>query len=122
MTDSANPNASSNISSSFLPRIYRTESNKKFLNASIEQLVQRGNISKINGYIGRQNAKATTGDDIFISAIDSTRQHYQLEPSIVINDEFDNNIFFKDYQDYINQLTNQGGITNNHSILNKQEF
>ena len=120
MADNTNPNDSG--ISNFLPRFYRSESNKKFLQATIEQLVKPGTVKKINGYIGRQNAKATTGDDIFVAAPTTDRQHYQLEPGIVVNDTLDNTEFFKDYQDYINQLSVFGADTRNHSRLNQQEF
>lgn len=122
MTDRVNPNASTNISATFLPRYFRTDANSKFLQATIEQLTQRGSVSKLNGYIGRQNAKATTGADIFIKAPDRNRQNYQLEPSITINDEEGNSIFFKDYQDYINKLNIIGGDVTNHARLNKEEM
>lgn len=121
MSDRVDPNATNNVSSTFLPRLYRTDSNTKFLQATVEQLVQQGTVSKLNGFIGRQFAKATSGNDIFVEASDSTRQNYQLEPSIVINDQENNNIFFKDYQDYINSINLNGGIVTNHNRLNKEE-
>lgn len=121
MANSVNSN-SSNISSSLLPSIYRTDTNKKFLHSTIEQLTQRGTISKINGYIGRKNSKATTGTDVFINAADITRQNYQLEPSVIINDQQENTVFFKDYQDYINQLDVFGSDVSNHARLNKSEI
>ena len=122
MSDRVDPNATNNVSSTFLPRLYRTDSNTKFLQATVEQLVQQGTVSKLNGFIGRQFAKATSGNDIFVEASDSTRQNYQLEPSIVINDQQENNIFFKDYQDYINQLQVFGSDVSNHSRLNKSDI
>lgn len=122
MADSIDPNANGNKISDFLPRVYRTDSNKKFLQATIDQLVQPGTVNKINGFIGRQNAKASTGDDIFLAAATPQRQHYQLEPGLVVNDQLGNNTFFKDYQDYINQLGVFGSNTSNHARLNKQEF
>ena len=121
MANSVNSNLN-NISASLLPGIYRTDTNNKFLQSTVEQLTQRGTVSKINGFIGRQNAKATSGNDVFIEAADSTRQNYQLEPSMVINDQQGNNIFFKDYQDYINQLKVFGSDVSNHSRLNRSEI
>jgi hypothetical protein len=108
--------------SDLLPKFYRSDANKKFLQATVDQLIQPGTVKKINGFIGRQNSKSTTGSDIFIEAADTVRQNYQLEPGIVIKDELDNTTFFKDYQDYINQLDVFGGNVKNHSRINKQEF
>ena len=122
MTDFTNPYEGKISSSNFLPRFYKTDTNKKFLQATLDQLIVQGTVKKINGYVGRQNSKATSGKDIFLAAPTSTRQHYQLEPGMVIKDTLGNTTFFKDYQDYINQLTVFGANTDNHSRLNKQEF
>ena len=122
MADKVNPNANNNSSSNFLPRFYRTDSNKKFIQATVDQLVNPGTVKKINSYIGRQNAKSATGDDIFLAAPSVLRQQYQLEPGLVVDDALGNNTFFKDYQDYINQLSVFGGNLKNHERLNREEF
>ena len=108
--------------SDLIPRFYRTDSNKKFIQSTIDQLTQPGVVKKINGYIGRQNAKSSTANDIFISTVDTNRRNYQLEPSIVVKDDLDNVEFFKDYIDYINQLGVFGAKIDNHERLNRQEF
>jgi hypothetical protein len=105
-----------------LPRYFKTDANKKFLQATIDQLIQPGTVKKVNGYIGRQNAKSAVGSDIFITASTKDRQDYQLEPALTIKDSIGNNVFFKDYQDYINQLSVFGSNTKNHNRLNRQEF
>ena len=123
MADNINPAGSKKgLGVNFLPNFYKTDANKRFLQATIDQLVQPGTVKKVNGYIGRQYAKATTGTDIFVDAADKTRQNYQLEPSFTVNDTLGNNTFFKDYIDYINQLGVFGANTDNHARLNKQEF
>ena len=122
MADSINPYEGKISSSNFLPRFYKTDTNKKFLQATLDQLIVQGTVKKINGYVGRQNSKATLGKDIFLAAPTNSRQNYQLEPGMVIKDTLGNTTFFKDYQDYINQLTVFGANTENHSRLNKQEF
>lgn len=108
--------------SDLLPRFYRTKSNKKFLQATLDQLTQPGTVRKLNGFIGRETAKAVTGSDIFVSAASKDRQDYQLEPAAVIQDDLGNTTFFKDYIDHINHFNTSGGITDNHSRLNQQEF
>ncbi len=105
-----------------LPRYYRTESNKKFLQATVDQLTQSGTVKKINGYIGRKNAKAVTGSDVFVDAPTQDRSNYQLEPSLVSTDDLGNVNFFKDYLDYTNTVEVLGGLVDNHQRINKQEF
>jgi hypothetical protein len=36
----------------FLPEVFRTETNKKFLNATTDQLLSEPNLVKVSGYIG----------------------------------------------------------------------
>ena len=105
-----------------IPRFYRTDSNKKFISGTINQLIQSGTVRRLNGYIGRENSKATTADNIFLNEPVQDRQNYQLEPSLVIEDVLGNVNFYKDYLDYINTLTVLGGNTENHERVNKQEF
>jgi hypothetical protein len=110
------------LTANLLPTFYRTIPNKKFLQATLDQLFQPGTLTKVNGFIGRETAKAATGNDTYVAAVDSKRQQYQLEPGIVIKDDLKNIKFFKDYIDYVNQIKVFGGNTDNHARLNKQEF
>jgi len=116
------PFGNNSLTSNLLPAFYQSKSNKKFLQATLDQLYQPGSVKKINGFIGRKNAKAATGADIYVTASDKNRQNYQLEPSVVIQDSLNNVTFYKDYIDYINQLGVFGGNTDNHSRLNSEEF
>ncbi len=114
-------NVQKRTSSDLLPRFYRTKGNKKFLQATLDQLLQPGTVKKINGYIGRKTAKAVKTGDIFIQASDSVRQNYQLEPAAIVQDYLGNTTFFKDYIDHINHIDVFDGNVKNHSRLNKQE-
>ena len=108
--------------SELLPRYFRTDANKKFLSATLDQLLQPGKAKKISGYIGRHNAKAVKSSDIFIAGTDKNRENYQLEPAAVITDYLGNLNFYKDYIDHINHIDVFGGNAVNHERLNKQEF
>jgi len=87
-------NSEKRNSSDLLPRYYRTNSNKKFLQATLDQLIQPGQVTKVNGYVGRQTAKAVKNSDIFVTAADAARQNYQFEPSAIIQDYLGNTTFF----------------------------
>jgi hypothetical protein len=123
MADITNPFGDKKpLSVELLPNFYKTDPNKRFLQATVDQLIQPGVVKKINGFIGRQDSKATVGTDIFLNAATTDRQNYQLEPGITVNDTLGNNLFFKDYIDYINQLSVLGANTSNHARINKEEF
>jgi len=122
MTDLTNPSGSKGLSVNLIPNFFKTDANKRFLQATVDQLVTPGTVNKINGFIGRPYSKSTTGTDLFVEAPTATRQNYQLEPSLTIQDTLGNTTFFKDYIDYINQLGVFGADVSNHAKLNKQEF
>jgi hypothetical protein len=104
MVKKTNPVGKTGLSANLVPGFYQTPANKKFLQATIDQLFQPGTVDKVNGYIGHQNSKASVASDIFVASPEKSKQEYQLEPGIVIKDSLDNVVFFKDYIDYINQL------------------
>ena len=106
----------------FIPRFFRSDANKKFLSGTIDPLIQRGTAKKLNGYIGRKNSKATLANDVFLKENLEDRENYQLEPSLVQEDDLNNIDFYRDYIDFINSVKVNGGIVNNHQRLNSQEF
>lgn len=105
----------------FLPKYFKTDTNKKFISSTIDQMIKPGVVEKLNFFAGRRYAKAVTSDDNYL-ADDGSRENYQFEPYSVYKDDLSNVTFLKDYNDYINQIRNFKGSTSNHSLLNKQEF
>ncbi len=106
----------------FLPRYFRTSTNQKFLNGTLDQLISVGTVDKINAYIGRKTSKAYTPSDNYVDEISVERSSYQLEPAVLIKDSLDNVTFFSDYNDYINQLIYFNSSTTDHNKINSQEF
>lgn len=104
-----------------LPKFFRTDFNKKFLNATLDQMVQPGVVEKINGFYGRKNAKAYVANDIYVDDISKDRVDYQLEPVSVIKDNLNNVEFYANYNDYINFVKIRNGNYKNHDVLNQQE-
>jgi len=109
-------------SAQHLPRYFRTHTNKKFLGSTFDQLMQPGVAEKLNGYVGREVAKAYRADDSYIKDVSADRENYQLEPAAVITDDLGNVSFYKDYNDFINQISNFNGNNKDHSKLNGQEY
>jgi len=105
-----------------LPKYFRTRHNKKFLSATFDQMIQPGVAEKINGYYGRQTTDAFTADDNYVGDVSKAREDYQLEPASVIKDTLGNVTYYKDYNDYINQIGNFNGTNVNHDKLNAQEY
>jgi hypothetical protein len=106
----------------FLPKYFRTPANQKFLSATVDQMISEGTVKKINSFIGRKDTPAYKTSDRYLEEVSTNRQAYQFEPALVSKDTLGNVTFFKDYNDYINQLEFFKGITVNHSNANSEEF
>jgi len=106
----------------FLPRYFRTNTNRKILNSTVDQLISVGQIDKINAYIGRKTNTAYLTSDNYLEEISNDRQAYQFEPATLVKDNLENVTFFKDYNDYINQLLYFNNFEINHELANSQEF
>ena len=116
------PNKQSRKSEEFLPKYFRTLPNKKFLSATIDQMISQGNVEKISGYVGRRASKSRTSNDSYIREINSDRTNYQFEPSLIIKDDFNNLKFFANYNDITNAIKFFGNNSVNHSDILQQEY
>ena len=108
--------------SNFLPKYFRTDTNKKFISSTIDQMINPGVVEKIDAFAGRRYAKARTSNDSYLKDVTVDRENYQFEPVTVHKDDLGNVEFLKNYNDYISQIRNFKGSTSNHSLLNSQEF
>ena len=73
----------------FLPSVFQTESNDKFLSVTLDQLVTEPNLTPINGYVGRKFTPGYTGIESYIREPSRTRADYQLEPTVVVKNKED---------------------------------
>ena len=63
-----------------LPHYYRTDANEKFLSSTLDPAIQKGNLERLDGYIGRQDAYTRKPVDRYLTATSTDRFAYQLEP------------------------------------------
>ena len=100
-----------------LPQVFRTDTNKKFLNATLDQLVSDPDFVKINGYVGRKFAPTAKSADYYLSESTDLRQNYQLQPSVVVKNKSGDTEFFGNYIDLLQQIQYYGGNINNQDRL-----
>jgi len=110
-----------------LPAFYRTDTNQRFLASTLDPLVQKGSLERLDGYIGRQDAYTRLITDRYLTATNRDRFAYQLEPAVTYTDRDTTSInpedqvkFTGTYDDYINQIKYFGGKVDNHDRLNKE--
>lgn len=101
----------------FLPSVFRTEVNDKFLNATIDQLISEPELKRIDGYIGRKFSPVAGPTDSFINELTDLRQDYQLEPHTTFIDANGKVKFSSGYVDLLRRIDALGGFTNDHSRL-----
>ena len=113
----------------FLPTVFQTETNKKFLNATVDQLVQEPAMTRMSSYVGRAEGSSVYKDgDAYLQEGNVVSQYYQLEPSLVVrrrnpgvsNEYKIDNVY--NYVDLLNKVAAQGGINNDHDRLFNQEY
>ena len=67
----------------FLPEIFQTPTNRQFLSATLDQLVQDPKLKQTQGYIGRRVGPGVNPQDNYVLEPTRTRTDYQLEPGVV---------------------------------------
>lgn len=106
-----------------LPEIFRTNTNKKFLSATLDQLIQEPNLKRTQGYVGRRVGPGVNPADRYVVEPTPTRTDYQLEPGVVFLDN--NTQKAKDaitYPGMIDSLALQGGYTNRQDRLFESQY
>ena len=111
----------SRTTTTLLPEVFQTERNKKFLNATLDQWTQKGELEKISGFIGSQKGPSFKPTDNYLDEINDDRKNYQLEPSINYVKEDGTVDYYSSYIDLVNQLEFLGGDKTNHSRLFEQQ-
>ena len=56
-----------------LPAFYRTDSNQRFLASTMDPLVQKGALERLDGFIGRQDAYTRDVNDRYLTATSRDR-------------------------------------------------
>ena len=61
-----------------LPAFYRTDTNQRFLSSTLDPLVQKGSLERLDGYIGKKDAYTKQPNDRYLDATSRDRMAYQL--------------------------------------------
>lgn len=101
----------------FLPRVFRTPTNRRFLGATLDQLTSDAINIPINGYIGRTFAPTYKPGDNYVPESTDLRKNYQLEPSVVVTNNKGDVEFNTGYIDLLQNIKNYGGLTDNQQRL-----
>ena len=105
-----------------LPEFLRTDKNKKFLASTIDQLIQKPQLERLDGYIGSTNTPTYTTSDVYISEISDLRSYYQLTPALILNDTSGNITQAVSIVDLVNEINLYNGNIDNFDRLFRSNF
>ena len=107
----------------FLPEIFQTSTNKQFLSATLDQLVQEPQFKKTQGFVSRKVGPGVNADDKYVVEPTRSRNNYQLEPGVIMkkadSDVVDDAITYPGISD---ALKMQGAFTDNSNRLYTSEY
>jgi hypothetical protein len=105
-----------------LPEVFRTSKNKKFLNATLDQLISEDNKVKVNGFIGRKSAENFQKGDNYLVETSAFRQNYQLEPGVVYEDSSGTVQSVSSIKDALNTIRYNNSPIQNQDTLYRQQY
>lgn len=107
----------------FLPAVFQTETNKKFLNATLDQLVTEPNLVPMNGYVGRKFSPGFENISTYLKEPNSLRADYQLEPGYIVKNKVTNQLEYSvTYQEFFEKLSYFGANVSNQDQLFQSDF
>jgi len=108
----------------FLPEIFQTSTNKQFLSATLDQLIQEPKFKRIQGYVGRRTGPGVNADDSYVAETTASRAEYQLEPGVILRDDTNSQKIADaiTYPGITDALGMQGALTNRQDRLYTSEY
>lgn len=104
-----------------LPNIFKTDTNRNFLNATVDQLTQPNIPVKLYGFLGEKGGIYKYSDQ-YLQSTTALRQNYQLLPGTVVKDPNYKAERAITYDDLLNQLQFYGVDISNQNKLFEQKF
>ena len=106
-----------------LPEIFRTQTNKQFLGATLDQLTQEPNFKRTQGYVGRRVGSGVNPADSYVNEPTAVRSDYQLEPGVVFLKPDTSTVFDAiTYPGMIDALALNGAATTRQDALFQSEY
>ena len=112
---------SSRKSHELLPQIFQTDRNKRFLQSTIDQLIEPTQLEKLSAYVGQRYRPSYRSTDVFLDEVTQQRQDYQLEPTVTYKSNGEDIDFAHQYIDIVNQIQAEGGSAAKHNRIFEQE-
>jgi hypothetical protein len=107
----------------FLPEIFKTDTNRQFLSATLDVLTSQPTMSRVEGFIGNKYGYGVTPYDKYVTESSASRRNYQLDPSVIfLKPDTQKAQDFINYPGILQSLKNQGANITDNSRLFEAEF
>ena len=107
----------------FLPEIFQTSTNRQFLGATLDQLVQEPKFKRIQGFVGRRVGPGVNPNESYVVEPTAERTNYQLEPGVVLlSDDRQTVEDAITYPGITEALNLQDALTNNEDRLYTSDY
>ncbi len=107
----------------FLPEVFQTSLNRKFLNNTMDNLVAPGTTHQLNNYIGRRQSKGSAATDRWLAEpTSSLKSSYQLEVGAASLEADGKYSFGASFEDLILSLRHYGANVSELSKLLRDDF
>lgn len=107
----------------FLPEVFQTAINRKFLNNTFDNLVAPGTTHQLNNYIGRRQSQGgRVGDNWLAEPNNTLRTAYQVEVGAASQEADGSYSFGATFEDLILSLQHYGANVSELSSLLKDDF
>ena len=106
-----------------LPAVFQTVTEKKFFDATFDQVFSKKDSDLLNGFLGRRDPGSYNPiTDFYLPEVNKNRTWWQLEATAFARteDSTKSNIFF--YEDLLNRIDSLGGNTLNQDRLFESEY
>lgn len=106
-----------------LPEIFRTPANRRFLDATLDQLTQEPDLVKTRGFVGRRSGAGVAPNDRYVVEPTAERTNYQLEPAVAfLRPNGDHVRDVMTYPGLLAALAQQGADVDRQSDLWRSDF
>ena len=106
-----------------LPEIFRTDTNRQFLAATLDQMIQEPNMERTQGFVGRRVGPGVNPSDAYVVEPTAQRTDYQLEPGVVFLQPDTNRVTDSiTYPGMLESLDVQGAFTQRQDRLWQSQY
>lgn len=101
----------------FLPPYLQTVANKRFLAGTLDLLTKSPQLTRFDGYIGRQIYQGAVQSGNYLLESTPLRQEYQLEAAFITRDSNQNIVGIANFIDLLNSAANLDAVTSTWNRL-----